>query len=189
MRSPVHALVQDLDLFKGLPEREAQGVLAEARLRKIAEGGSVFVQGAPALRFYMLVEGRLKIVQTSPQGQQIIAHWVAPSQFFGLAVAQGRDTEADLRSSALSARQPDNAHRGAEGAGPPAPPAGDAGSGDVRVAAGAHAPPCCLTIGASAPDFAQSGQPPAPSLPAPSSLPDEPLKNSRPTAMPLITAS
>jgi len=91
MGPPVHALVQDLDLFKGLPEREAEGVLAEARLRKVAGGGSVFAQGAPALRFYMLVEGRLKIVQTSPEGQQIIAHWVAPGQFFGLAVALGRD--------------------------------------------------------------------------------------------------
>lgn len=91
MGPPVHALVQDLDLFKGLPEREAEGVLAEARLRNVAGGGSVFAQGAPALRFYMLVEGRLKIVQTSPEGQQIIAHWVAPGQFFGLAVALGRD--------------------------------------------------------------------------------------------------
>lgn len=91
MRSPVHALVRNLDLFKGLPEREAEDVLAEARLRKVAEGSSVFVQGAPALRFYMLAEGRLKIVQTTPEGQQIIAHWVAPGQFFGLAAALGRD--------------------------------------------------------------------------------------------------
>lgn len=91
MRSPVYALVQDLDLFKGLPEREAQLVLAEARLRQVAEGSCVFTQGAPALRFFLLVRGRLKIVQASPEGQQIIAHWVAPGQCFGLAVALGRD--------------------------------------------------------------------------------------------------
>lgn len=91
MGSPVHALVRNLDLFKGLPEPEAQEILAHARLRKVPEGGSVFSQGAPALRFFLLVEGRLKIVQASPDGQQIIAHLVAPGQFFGLAVALGRD--------------------------------------------------------------------------------------------------
>lgn len=91
MQSPTYSLVRDLDLFKSLSEPEAHGVLAEARLRKVAEGGSVFTQGTPALRFFLLVEGRLKIVQTSPEGQQIIAHWVVPGQFFGLAVALGRD--------------------------------------------------------------------------------------------------
>ena len=29
-------------------------------------------------------------MQTSSAGQQIIAHWVVPGQFFGLAVALGR---------------------------------------------------------------------------------------------------
>ena len=57
MRSPVYALVQDLGLFKILPEPEAQNVLTEARLRKIALGGSVFTQGAPALRFFLRSRG------------------------------------------------------------------------------------------------------------------------------------
>lgn len=100
MMSPVHALVHDLDLFKCLPEREAEGILAEARLRRVPEGGSVFAQGAPALRFYMLVEGRLKIVQTLPDGQQTIAHWVTPGQLFGLANVLGRD---DYPGSAVAA--------------------------------------------------------------------------------------
>lgn len=91
MRSSIHALVRDLDLFKSLSEPQARSVLAHAGLRTVPEGGNVFTQGAPALRFFLLVEGRLKIVQATPEGEQIIAHWVAPGQFFGLAVAMGRD--------------------------------------------------------------------------------------------------
>ena len=86
-----YTLARNLDLFKALPEPQARDVLAQAGLRTIPEGGHAFVQGAPALRFFLLVEGRLKIVQATPEGQQIIAHWVAPGQFFGLAVAMGRD--------------------------------------------------------------------------------------------------
>ena len=85
-----YALARDLGPFKALPEAQARDVLGWARLRTVPEGGHVFVQGAPALRFFLLIEGRLKIVQATPEGEQIIAHWVAPGEFFGLAVAMGR---------------------------------------------------------------------------------------------------
>ncbi len=48
------------------------------------------MQGAPALRFFLLIEGRLKIVQLLADGQQIIAHMIAPGQLFGFAAAMGR---------------------------------------------------------------------------------------------------
>lgn len=100
MKLPVYPLVQASDLFKNLPGSEAQAVLARARLRKVSEGDSVFTQGMPALRFYMLIDGRLKVVQLSQEGQQIIAHWVAPGQLFGLAVVMGRP---DYPGSAVAA--------------------------------------------------------------------------------------
>ncbi len=101
MSSSAHALVRDLAPFKDLAEPEARTVLVDARLRRVAEGGHVFAQGAPALRFFFLAEGRLKIVQASPEVQQIIAHWVAPGQFFGLAVAMGREDYPGTAVAAL----------------------------------------------------------------------------------------
>jgi CRP-like cAMP-binding protein len=40
--------------------------------------------------FFLLVNGRLKVVQVTAEGQQIVAHFVTPGQFFGIAVALGR---------------------------------------------------------------------------------------------------
>lgn len=91
MHSAILALVGRMDPFSALSPSEARNLLAQARIRKVAEGARVFDQGAPAIRFFLLAEGELKIVQTTPDGQQIIAHWVASGQFFGLAVAMGKD--------------------------------------------------------------------------------------------------
>lgn len=85
------SLIQNLDAFKGLPPAALGDVLAEARLRKAAAGACVFTQGSPSLRFFLLLDGQLKIVQLTEGGQQVILHLVAPGQMFGLAAAVGRD--------------------------------------------------------------------------------------------------
>ncbi len=90
MGSAPGELVQHLDLFKALPRPVVAAVLAQARARNFQPGERVFAQGAPAHCFFLLVEGRLKLLQASGGGQQIIAHWVSAGQFFGLAVALGR---------------------------------------------------------------------------------------------------
>jgi len=100
MRSTSYTLARHLDLFRSLPDAQVQDVLAQARVRTVDEGAPVFAQGAPALRFFLLVEGRLKVMQASPEGRQIIAHWIDPGQFFGLAVALGRN---DYPGTALAA--------------------------------------------------------------------------------------
>lgn len=99
MTLPSHPLVQNLDVFKGLPATSLSDVLAEARLRTFAEGASVFTQGSPAFRFFLLLEGQLKIVQLTEGGQQVILHLVAPGQMFGLAAAIG---EAEYPGTAVA---------------------------------------------------------------------------------------
>ncbi len=90
MKSSLYPLVQGLDIFRRLQESEVCEILAETRMRKVSEGGTVFTQGAPALRFFLLVTGRLKVLQLLPDGTQIIAHLIAPGQLFGCAIAVGR---------------------------------------------------------------------------------------------------
>lgn len=87
----IYDLVRDLEPFRDIAESEAQAVLAEARLRTVEKGGQIFAQGSAASRIFFLAAGRLKIVQASAEGHQILAHWVLPGQFFGLAVAFGRE--------------------------------------------------------------------------------------------------
>lgn len=90
MTSVARALLQGLDIFQDVAPAELDDILAQARPRRIAEGHSVFTQGGSALYFFLLVEGQLKVVQTSSEGEQIIAHWVAPGQLFGFVIALGR---------------------------------------------------------------------------------------------------
>jgi CRP-like cAMP-binding protein len=80
-----------LEPFRDIPRSEAQSVLAEAHQRTVEKGSQIFAQGSAASRIFFLVAGRLKIVQASADGHQILAHWVLPGQFFGLAVAFGRE--------------------------------------------------------------------------------------------------
>lgn len=89
MNAAVRSLLQKLDIFKDVPEAGLSDILAQARPRRVVAGGSVFTQGAPSLYFFLLLEGQLKVVQTSREGEQIIAHWVAPGQLFGFVIALG----------------------------------------------------------------------------------------------------
>ena len=92
-------LVRGLDAFKGLSLADVADILTDARLRKIPEGSIAFAQGAPASRVFLLLDGQMKIVQVTQEGQQIIAHFIVPGQLFGLAVAMGR---SDYPGTAVS---------------------------------------------------------------------------------------
>ena len=46
----------------------------------------------PAERFFLLLEGYIRVIRTTPTGEQIIALHIAPGQLFGIAPAIGRDT-------------------------------------------------------------------------------------------------
>ena len=52
-------------------------------LRSIEEGGFYFMQGDPAAHAYVLVEGRVKMIQIAPNGQQITLRIMTPGQTFG----------------------------------------------------------------------------------------------------------
>jgi CRP-like cAMP-binding protein len=63
-----------------------------ATARRYDEGVAVFDEGAPAQRFYLLLDGVIRVVRTTPDGDQIIALHIGPGQLFGIAPAIGRDT-------------------------------------------------------------------------------------------------
>ena len=104
----------DIGPFRELPNGALVDVLADAGLRRVAAGTALFLQGTAATRFFFLVEGRLKVEQVTREGRQIIAHLVAPGEFFGMAICQGRD---DYPGSAttLVARAPSCPGRGKPG--------------------------------------------------------------------------
>lgn len=84
------SLVKGFPLFAKMSDAEIETLLAQATSRRLAVGEAVFDQGAPATHFYLLLHGRLKVTQVTPDGQQIIVRVVHPGDLFGFAKALQR---------------------------------------------------------------------------------------------------
>jgi CRP-like cAMP-binding protein len=93
-------LIADCDAFRGLVGADLDDVLEHARPRRYEKNATVFQQGAVAGAFFVLLDGRLKVVQTTQEGQQIVIRFVNPGELFGIAAAVGRD---DYPATAIAA--------------------------------------------------------------------------------------
>ncbi len=85
------SLVRSLPLFANMADADLDRMLARATMRRVAIGEVVFEQGQKASQFFLLLHGRLKVTQVTPEGQQIIVRVVHPGDIFGFAQALQRD--------------------------------------------------------------------------------------------------
>jgi CRP-like cAMP-binding protein len=69
---------------------ELDDVIAQATSLRIPMGKAVFEQGQLASSFYVLLHGRLKVVQVTPDGQQVVIRFVNPGDIYGIAKALNR---------------------------------------------------------------------------------------------------
>jgi CRP-like cAMP-binding protein len=81
------SLIRNLSIFQSMSEDDLDGVLAQASARQFSVGQAVFEQGEAAAEFFALLHGRLKVVQTTPDGQQVVVRHVNPGEIFGIARA------------------------------------------------------------------------------------------------------
>lgn len=82
-------------LRKAKPFRDLDpSVLAElarhATERRLAAREAMFEQGEAADRFFLLIEGRVKVTIITPEGKQVLVRLVFPGDFCGLALALAR---------------------------------------------------------------------------------------------------
>jgi CRP-like cAMP-binding protein len=85
------SLVRALPLFANMADADLDRLLARASMRRVMPAENVFEQGQKATQFFLLLHGRLKVVQVTPEGQQIIVRVVHPGDLFGFAQALQRD--------------------------------------------------------------------------------------------------
>ena len=78
--------------FSRLSRAQIREVLDQASSRRYEEGTAIFREGHDADRFFLLLDGYLRVVRTTPGGDQIIVLHISPGQLFGIAPALGRDT-------------------------------------------------------------------------------------------------
>jgi CRP-like cAMP-binding protein len=83
-------LVSTLPIFTGMEESALDKLLSDAVQRNVPKGAKVFEQGEKAKLFYLLLQGRLKVMQVTADGQQLIVRVVHPGDLFGFALAIGR---------------------------------------------------------------------------------------------------
>ncbi len=69
------SLIKTLPFFQSMVDEDLDAVLAMAVVRQLPEGAAAFEQGAAATEFFALLNGRLKVMQTTADGQQVV---VAP---------------------------------------------------------------------------------------------------------------
>lgn len=84
------SLIQSLPLFAAMDAAELDEVIAQASALRIPKGTAVFEQGEAAKNFYVLLNGRLKVVKTAPDGRQVVVRFVAPGEIYGIAKALNR---------------------------------------------------------------------------------------------------
>lgn len=76
--------LRGIELFAGLGAQEYQQVIQVAGQRRLEAEQYLFFEGDPADHIYVLQEGRVKLVQTTPDGQQVTMHYIAPGEAFGV---------------------------------------------------------------------------------------------------------
>ncbi len=66
------ALLAALPLFKGMAPESLQMLLADAAVRRYARHHMLFLQGAPADRFYIVLEGWVRLFRVTPDGHETV---------------------------------------------------------------------------------------------------------------------
>jgi CRP-like cAMP-binding protein len=84
------SLIQSLPVFSAMDDAELDDVTGRATALRIPKGSAVFEQGETATAFYVLLNGRLKVVKVTPDGQQVVIRFVVPGDIYGIAKALNR---------------------------------------------------------------------------------------------------
>lgn len=102
-------------LFEGLAQHEIEQVLKQASQLRLEADSYFFYQGDRARRIYILLSGQIKVIQLTPEGQQVVMRMVNPIELFGcIAALSGGEYPASAQATkdslALSLHQ-DDIHR------------------------------------------------------------------------------
>lgn len=73
-------------LFQRLSDEQYAQVLARSKLIHLDDGQSLFQQGDPATRFYLVQEGRIKLFRLAPEGNEKVIELVDAGNLFAEAL-------------------------------------------------------------------------------------------------------
>lgn len=71
-------------LLRGLEPTGLQVLFSQGSLYACADESFFFMEGDPATRGYVLLTGKVKLTQLTPDGQQVILGYLSPGRVFGI---------------------------------------------------------------------------------------------------------
>lgn len=83
MDGKTQEIIRQSSLFKDIQPSTFEQVLKAGILRPVEEAGFFFMQADPATHAYVLLEGRVRMIQIAPNGQQITLRILTPGQTYG----------------------------------------------------------------------------------------------------------
>jgi CRP-like cAMP-binding protein len=86
------SLIAGLPLFQGLSTEDLDRFVGRARSQRIAKGQAIFEQDGDARAFFLLLDGHVRVVKSTPEGQDVIVRYISPGELLGIAQALGRTT-------------------------------------------------------------------------------------------------
>ena len=81
------ALLSRLPLFKGLEPALLRALLADSAVRRVPRHTILFVQGDAADRFYVVMEGWVKLFRTTPDGHETVTNAFTRGESFAEAAS------------------------------------------------------------------------------------------------------
>jgi CRP-like cAMP-binding protein len=85
------SLVAKSPFFVGFTPEETDEILSLARSQHYPKGSAVFSQGEPAHSFFVVLNGHIQVVKTTPDGQQVIMRYIQAGGLIGIGVVAGFD--------------------------------------------------------------------------------------------------
>jgi CRP/FNR family transcriptional regulator, nitrogen oxide reductase regulator len=76
--------ISKISLFSGLSEADMRRLVQAAHRERLTAGEFFFLQGDPAERMFVLIQGRVKLSQSGPDGQQVLIRVNIPVSLFAL---------------------------------------------------------------------------------------------------------
>lgn len=86
------SLLVHLPPFARLNHDEIRAILSRATSRRVEAGQHVFEEGMPATHFHLLLDGYIRVIHITPEGEQVTVLHIPSGQLFGFATAVGRQT-------------------------------------------------------------------------------------------------
>lgn len=80
-------ILRGSEMFANLSEEELRAVADAGAVRRLARGRAAFVQGDPGITCHSLLEGRVKVVKTRPDGGQSVLRFIGPGEMYGTVAA------------------------------------------------------------------------------------------------------